>query len=351
MTLVIQLHASQPPDWWRLENDAVADRGTACWPVRRPGEAALAAAPATCVTLHRVMLASHSMAQARAAANMLAIPLVADPADIHVAIGVAETAAGARWLAIADAGAMAHWIAALGENGFDDSPLLPAPMLLGASATVRCWQHHGTIVVRGPAMAFAAELDLAARLAPDAEQLDTPTFEAGLALAIGQTHALDLRQGIFARARPGTTIAWRRCGWLAAAIIGLVVAGNAAQIWRISLAVTSINAQAQALARAATGPGNRDLDPIAALATRARQAADPEHGAAAAMEAVAEVLRLVPGVVLVAVDRDLAGHMRVLVSADRVMALDLLEPLLARQGYTASSLPSVDAHPLRLFRR
>ncbi len=256
--------------WWHLGAggrllEGAGDEGAA--PV-------VAVAPPGAVSLHRVPLPRLAPAQALAAARAMAGELSAAPADtMHVAIGEPD-ADGRRWLAIADAAAMAGWLAAL--DGLPVRALVPAPLLLPTPvAGALAWPVEGLWLVRsveagGEARAFASEPALAELVLGAAPRLlGADGLADGLAARMDRPE-LDLRQGRFAGGtrKDMDPARRRRVAVLAAAALAVLLATPVVEWARTNSAAAAAEAEAAIAAAALLPAGTPVSDPRAQVAAR-----------------------------------------------------------------------------------
>ncbi|WP_426166451.1 type II secretion system protein GspL [Sandarakinorhabdus sp. DWP1-3-1] len=259
--------------WLRLDDDVATARGPGL-PAVADGDALIAVVPGTAVVLHWVELPPLAPAQALAAARLLAADVSGAPvADVHVAIG-APDAEGFRPMALVDRGAMAVWLAQLAAAGLDPDRIVPLPMLLPVPAgadDVTVLAASGHDHVRGQRLAFSAEPGLTPLLIGDrnAERIDLARFDAGLDASLADL-PIDLRQGEFARVQ-----AWRveqgqtrRIALTLAAALALWLVGDAAVLFRTSLAADRAEQQLADAARTVLPRGTAIDAPRAQVAAR-----------------------------------------------------------------------------------
>lgn len=336
--LLVFLRGADDLAWLRLDGDAVVARGAA-GPVAEPDETVIAVAPGDGVVLHWVEMPDLSPAQAAAAGRIAAAEVCAAPAsEAHVAVG-ARDAEGQHALAVADAAAVAGWLARCAAAGLDPDRLVPAPLLLPVPAEgVNVAEAGDLILARGDRLAFAAEPELAALLIGDVavEKLDGAAFEAGLGAAL-DVLPVDLRQGPFAKVRP-----WRLDGqrlrrlalWGALILLTLPLI-NLVVLLRHSLAADVAEV---ALANEATRllpRGTAVVDPVAQVEARLAEtgAGGPAFSTAAA--ALFGALREVGGAELTSL-RYGDGQLTAAVATASAGDMATIQARLAAAGFDAA---------------
>lgn len=296
----------------------------------------IAVVPAEAVTLHWAELPARSLAQATAAARLLAAEASAQPAgELHVAVGPTE--ADGSPIGVVGVGAMAAWLASLARVGVDPVAMIPAPMLLPRPdhGYVRA-DLAGRSVVRGHTSGFADEARLTDLITGDNPpvQLGRDAVDDALAAAMAAP-ALDLRQGPFARRRR-FAIDWqliRRLAWLSVLILIVTLAISIVRLARYSFAADTTEARADALAATGLPRGETVTDPDRQLAERLGRVRGPGLGFTTTMAAVFAATRGVPGTELTSVDFAANGEMRLTVAAEREALATDLKSALERAGF------------------
>jgi general secretion pathway protein L len=297
----------------------------------------VAVAPAEAVTLHWAELPARSLAQATAAARLLAAEASAQPAgELHVAVGPAE--ADGSPIGVVGAGAMAEWLAGLARVGIDPVAMIPAPMLLPRPdhGYVRA-DLAGRGVVRGHTSGFADEARLTELVTGDnpPAQLGRDAVDIALAAAIAAP-ALDLRQGPFARRRR-FAIDWkliRRLAWLASLILAITLAISLVRLAKYSFAADAAEARADALAATGLPRGETVTDPDRQLAERLGRKRGPGLGFTTTAAAAFAAIRGVPGTEVTAIDFTATGELRLSVATEREALATDLRTALERAGFT-----------------
>jgi general secretion pathway protein L len=324
--------------WLELADGRVAGRGRAL--ERLPDlvdpqtERALAVAaivPGEAVSLHWLEIpAGLAPAQAVAAARLLAADISAQPiADMHVAVGPELADSPMRPVALAPALAMAGWIGKLQAEGLDPDYVLPEPLLLPVPEEGFTRYDRGELPLwRGQGDAFAAEPELAELVTRGApvRQLDHDAFEAHLAPALAAV-PVSLRQGAFAKRRRWK-IEWplvRRLASLAALLLLATLLLQVMSIFRYTFEADRIEAETQALRRAA-GP-----------LTPAQARVGP--GYAGLASALFGAINGTPSAELTAMIYDQAGALRATVQADSPATLETLRQRIEASGFTAALGP------------
>ena len=280
----------------------------------------VAVAPADAVTLHWATLPDRSIAQATAAARILAAEASAAPlAELHIAVG--DEGGGERPIGVVGVDQMRGWLGALASAGIDPVAMIPAPMLLPRpdEGYVRA-QLAGEGVVRGPTSGFADEARLTELVtggkAP--ATLDRATLTAALVDGAALP-ALDLRQGIFAR-RTRRALDWgliKRLALMSAGILMLTLAIDLVRIIRYSLDAEAMEARADALGRTGLARGETVTDVDRQLEERLSAVRGPGQGFTTTVAAVYSVIRGIQGVEITALDFQPNGELRVTIATAR----------------------------------
>jgi len=298
----------------------------------------VAVAPADAVTLHWAELPARSLAQATAAARLLAAEASAAPAaELHVAVG---DGAGERPIAVAEAGAVRLWVERLSSLGVEATALVPAPMLLPdpGDAWVRAVL-GGQAVVRGPGTGFTDEEPLTGIATGGV--VPAEVNDADLAAVLAAPPVLDMLQGPFARRRRRAGIDWplvRRIAALAALVLAMQVAVDAVRLIRYSGGADVLEARADAAARAGLPRGaGGGADADRRLDERLRALRGPGRGFSAGAATVAGAVRAVPGAELTSLAFQPDGAMRLGVAADREAAPTELRDALRSAGLTVDA--------------
>lgn len=320
--------------WLRYGEDGLVAHGEG---VPDGDEPVVAVAPAEAVTLHWAELPGRSLAQATAAARLLAAEASAAPAgELHVAVGDAEDgeANGERPIGVVGVEAMQRWLAILAQAGVDPVAVVPAPMLLPRpeQGYLRA-DMAGRGVVRGRTSGFADEGHLTALVTGNAptETLDRAALDHALARAAAAP-PLDLRQGPFARRRR-FAIDWRLVRRLAAlglAVLSVTLAIGLVRIAKYSFAADALEMRADALAATGLPRGETVTDANRQLAERTGRVIGPGLGFSNTAAAAFAAIRAVPGTEVTAIDFTDAGALRLSVAVEReALATDLKRALEA----------------------
>ena len=335
--LFLPVGDDQPWRWLRVDDDAIVARGEG---VPAADKTMIAVAPADAVTLHWAALPARSVAQALAAARIVVGETVAAPAgDVHVAVG--DEAQEERPIAVVAAERMRAWLAALAIEGVDPDAIVPAPMLLPRPNTgfVRA-DLGGQAVVRGTTSGFADEARLTdlvtGGIAP--ETLGRAALEEALVSATAR-HALDLRQGVFARRRR-RAIDWRlirRLVALGALILLATLAIDLVRIAKYSLGADAIEARADALAREGLPRGSATGDAGRLLDERLSRLRGPGEGFSRTAAAVFAALRSIDGSEASALDFEPNGDLRVTVSVSGEAQANALVASLRAAGFAVTA--------------
>ncbi len=173
----------------------------------------IAVAPADAVSLHWAEIPALDRAGRRRRAPAGGRVSAAPMDELHVAVG--EDDAGSRAIGIVNRGAMAGWLARLGEAGVDPVAVVPAPLLLPRpdEGYVR-GDLAGQGVVRGRASGFADEpgfTEIVAGEEPLAD-LDADGIEAALGAAAASPRSTCAR--VCSRGGAGSSSTGGWCGGL-----------------------------------------------------------------------------------------------------------------------------------------
>lgn len=325
--------------WLRLDRERVAARGMGA-PAADPADTIIAVAPGEAVTLHWVEMPDLAPAQAAAAGRIAAAEVCAAPSGAtHVAVG-ARDADGYYPVAVAEAAAMAAWLARCREAGLDPDRVVPAPLLIELPEEgVRVAEAGDVVLVRGRRLGFAAEPALAALLIGDAvpETVDAEAFEAGLAAALGEM-PVDLRQGPFAKVKPWQldTRRLRRMALLAAMILLALFLVNVVQLLRYSFAADMAEHKVAGEAQALLPRGTEIYDPVVQVRARLAETGGA-GGFSPAAAALFAAMRDVPGAQLTSLRYDTAGGLVAAVASAQGGDVALLQERLTASGYEASA--------------
>lgn len=303
----------------------------------------IAVAPADAVALHWAELPARSLAQATAAARLLAAEASAAPvANLHVAVGEPEEreeGAPERPIGVVGLEAMRRWLAQLAQAGVDPVAIVPAPMLIPAprEGYARA-ELAGEGVVRGPAAAFADEARLTELMTGGAAPATLGRAEIAEALA-ARAAPLDLRQGPFARRRR-FALDWphlRRLGWYAVAILLVTLATGVVRVTKYSFGADVLEARADAIARQGLPRGATVTNPSRQLGERLAGLRGPGQGFSATAAAVFAAVQAVPGSELTALSFQPDGGLRLGVTTATEAAVNDLKRAIERAGFAVNA--------------
>jgi len=334
-----------PPDGWlRLRDGAVAGRGAAFPPPPAGGDDGddagriVAVVPGEDVACHWIDLPELASKQAAAAARMLAAEMSAEPVErLHVISGRPEGAGGRRPMALVSAERMSAWLAQARSLGFDPDLVLPEPLLLPPPGEdVLRWARDGRYVMRGPALALAAEPGLAALLADGPViPIDDAAVETGLGAVIASA-PLNLRHGLFAKRRPWRLDpAWlRRTGMLAVSILLATLAMQAVLTLKYSFAADRLEAETRLAASRALPRAMRIVNPQAQLDERLARLRGAGIGFTASAASLFAAVRETPQVELSSLRFDATGTLHATASAAAAEDIAAFRQRLAAAGFT-----------------
>jgi general secretion pathway protein L len=304
--------------WMRIADARVVEEGEGI-PDAIDDET-IAVAPADAVTLHWAELPSRSVAQATAAARILASEASASPlAELHVAVG--DEGASDRPIGVVGAATMRDWLRMLADAGVDPVAVIPAPMLLPRpeEGYARA-ELAGSGVVRGTSSGFADEARLTELVtggtAPTT--IDRDTLEAAI-VAVAASPTLDLRQGPFARRRR-FAIDWgliRRLALLSLTILAVTLAISLVRIAKYSFGADALVVDAA-----------RQLD------ERLSRVRGPGLGFTNTTAAVFAAVRATPGTEVTGLDFQANGDLRLSVAVEREALATDLKRALEAAGFT-----------------
>lgn len=201
------------------------------------------------------------------------------------------------------------------------------------------WARDGLHLLRGDAVALAAEPDLAALLVDEPPTpIDDAAVEAGLATALAAP-ALDLRQGAFARRRRWRTD-WpliRRLARLAGLMLLAVLAVQLVLIAKYSLAADRLERKLAVVARGALPRAATIADPPAQLAGRLAELRGSGAGFSANAAAVFAAVRDTANVELAALSFDDQGAMRITATAAAPADIAALARRIEASGFAVDS--------------
>lgn len=338
-TMVLFLPAANAPwRWLRIANEMVAARGEGFPDTIDPDAPPVVVAPADAVTLHWAELPDRSVAQAIAAARLLAADASAAPiGELHVAVG-REGDNAERPIGIVSMVQMQSWLTELAASGIDPAMVLPAPMLLPRpdSGYLRA-DLGGEGVVRGPTSGFADEARLTelvtGGVAP--EVLGRDELESAIVAAVAAP-ALDLRQGVFARRRR-IGIDWalvRRLGWLCVAILSITLCISLVKILRYSVEADALQQRAEARARGGLPRGETVNNADRQLDERLARLRGAGLGFSATAAGVFSAVRSIPGAEVTALAFDPNGDMRVTVATTGEGAANDVKARIEQRGFS-----------------
>lgn len=295
--------------------------------------------PGEDVVLHWIELPALSPPQAIAAARLMASEVSAAPVErLHVALGAAG--GGARAMALVAPERMAAWLAQAQALGFDPDAILPEPLLLlPPEAGVVRWERDGLHLLRGAAVALAAEPALGALLvdAPVVD-IDDAVVEAGLGAAL-TVPAIDLRQGAFARRRRWR-IDWplvKRLALLGGGIVLAILAVQIVLILKYDLAAGRLEGEVAEVARGALPRAGTIADPPAQLAGRLAALRGSGAGFSATSAAVFTAVRDTANVELAALAFDPNGTLRITATAADAADIAALARRIEAAGFAVDS--------------
>ncbi|RVQ65786.1 hypothetical protein EKN06_12725 [Croceicoccus ponticola] len=253
--------------WWRVTGDRLG-REYGFTPGHDvpwgdgEGRRVVALVPAALAPVRIVPRGDMPMAQALAATRLDPPGLRAPVADTHVAVASADTGDAVLVAAVAR-GDMDVWLAELAGAGLDADALIPSALVLPVAERgyVATGAIGGQALARTQAAAFAGEEDLLPALAPGAERaaVSDDDITARMAAQFAAPE-LDLRQGVYARARVSYLRLpdWRQLARMAALLLLLIFAIFVVETIKLNLDASAREDKAIAAAQERF-PGVSDL--------------------------------------------------------------------------------------------
>ncbi|QDZ07740.1 general secretion pathway protein GspL [Sphingomonas panacisoli] len=341
IALFLPARAKHEWRWITVRDGAIASRGDGL-PDRDlpPDSSVVAIAPAEAVALHWADLPDRSLAQATAAARLLVAEASVTPlGDLHVAVGQ-EAGLTERPVGVVAAAQMSDWLAMLAESGFEPASVVPSPMLLPRPDEGYVIGDLGVDgrVVRGAASGFADEDGLTALIVGDAPvaMLDRDALEDAIVAALADP-PLDLRQGAFAL-RKRAAIDWvlvRRLAWLIVAIMSVTLLITLVQIVRYNASASSLEAQADMLARDGLARGETVNDAGQQLTDRLARLRGGGAGFSRTAASVSSAVAAVPGAEITGLSFDSSGKLRVSLATQTQGQIVDVQSRLAAAGFSA----------------
>jgi general secretion pathway protein L len=331
--MITLLHLAPTPRWQRLDGGRVIASGAGL-PAPDAEATLIVAVPGEAVSLRRVDLPDAlSPAQALAAARLLAAEQAADAVEtLHVAVSPGP---GPRWLALVARDAMAGWQGLLAHAGLRADAMVPDMLLLPAPADgVALLAHDGRVLGHGSDLAFVAEPDLVPLLLAgrgSTNLSDPPPQLAPL--------SLDLLQGDYAQVQPWAPAkgAVRRLAWLAAAAVGLWLAGDVAAWWQAARAADAAEDRLVAAASAALPAGAvPSADTAAAAVAQRARLVGADGGLLALAAPVLAAVAAAPEARLTGLNYSVDGGLIVVMAGDAA-ARDAVLAAAAAAGLQASA--------------
>jgi general secretion pathway protein L len=319
--------------WLRVADGRIVARGNGLNWQRDGADRFVLIAPAAATSLHRAQLPGLTRKQAEAAARLLALDSsIGAPERLHVAVG-SRDAEGNLDVAVIDAAGLGDWIAWARAENFDPDAIVPAALLLPLPEQGVVQGRVGEeLVARDGSSGFPAD-GLAELIAPGPViEIDAAAIDAAL-VAAATNPPLDLRQGPFARRRPGIDprVLWR-CLMLAGAIalaVLIVALLTIAGFDRDSAALDAASvAQARRVAQEVTTPAEAE----AAINARLTAVARGGRGFAAPAATIVGAVEAVPDVTLGRLDQA-PGEVRATLSGARSDDLDRVLIAIQQAGY------------------
>lgn len=341
LMLLLEADPAADPTWLRIDADGhVLERGTAGGglpPAPAPGRTALRrllVVPGAAARTSWVEQPAHSAAQARAVvAALQGGDCAGDTGDLHIAVAAGSDG----WMAVVVAASrMREWRARAAAVGFAADAAVPDYLLLPADDALLHLVESGTqCLVRGPRLAFAAELELAQILVTGREVRRHETGEREALLARGALALpLDLLQDAFANtSRTHRRAPWRRTAAMAAALVLSPLLLLASEALRYAWAGAQARAEATALARTVVPDAPADA-PAAATGAALAQLQDGDAFARRFGAALAAV-SATPGVQVETLRLD-GNRLQVRLRHPDAAALDAVVAALATRGIRAT---------------
>ena len=310
------------------------------------GERQILAIPGHCVRSTWMEITARSEAQATAAARHLVQGQTADPGNgIHVVLAPRRDDDPWRQILVMDPADLQHCLEVARALGMEPDAVLPDYMLVPDATTdgdpgtrVRVIEREGRWLVRGPRLAFSAEPALARVMLEACRHADPQHDADGHGLAAGLPGGdVNLLQHRFATVRGEQTSAptWRRVAWLLALLLLSPLLVTATGAARHALATTSLESEANGIARDLLGeePGE---EPVLAL----RRALDAEEargaGAMPMLAALFAETNQISGMYLERIDLEAGNTAIATIVHARPNDLDILKTRLAERAIRIS---------------
>ena len=341
IALFLPARAKHEWHWIAVRDGMVVSRGDGLPDRDRPPETRVVAiAPAEAVALHWADLPDRSLAQATAAARLLVAEASVTPlGDLHVAVG-REPDLAERPIGAVGTAQMNDWLTMLAESGFEPTSVVPSPMLLPRPDEGYVIGDLGAVgrVVRGPSSGFADEEGLTELIVGHAPitTLDRDALEAAIVAALVDP-PLDLRQGDFAL-RKRAAIDWmlvRRLAWLIVAIMAVTLLITLVQIVRYNSSGSSLEAQADGLARDGLARGETVNDAGQQLTDRLARLRGGGAGFSRTAASVSAAVAAVPGAEVTGLAFDPTGKLRVSLATQTQGQIVDVQNRLSGAGFSA----------------
>jgi len=333
LVIILPATLESATQWLRVAEGRIVARGQGLNWQRDGADRIVLIAPAAATAIHRAQLPGLTRKQAEAAARVMALEnSIGAPERLHVAVGPRDSD-GNLDVAVIDAAGLADWIAWAQAENFDPDAIIPAALLLPFPEQGVVQGRVGDeLVARDAASGFPADGLAELIAAGPVRQVDSAEIDAALVAAVSDP-PLDLRQGIFAKRRPGVDrrILWR-CLALAGAIALAVLVVALLKIARLDADSDALDASSVAQAKRFAPQVETPAEAEAAINTRLTALMRGGRGFAAPAAAIVGAVQSVPDVTLGRLDQA-PGEVRATLSGARSDDLDRVLIAIQHAGY------------------
>lgn len=305
-----------PLRWQRIAGERIVAEGDDAAALTNADKRVVMIVPSHDATINWAELPGLTLAQARAAARLLAAENSISPIEtLHIAVGEERDGSSDRPIATVARHRMDAWLGAARATGFEPELILPAAMLLPRPEVgFVSGMVFGQKILVGRDSAFADEDALSAAIVGDAVPVALSEQEVAQSLAARlESPPINLRQGDYGVSRKWKADArmTRRVLILIAAIALASLAIGIAQIARYNIAAGKLERETGELARDAVPDAASNAGAIATIGDRLSAMRGGGAGFAASTAAVFATVRTVPNAELTTYDFGIDGTIRI----------------------------------------